>query len=111
MKMTHQDQHELTVMSLKGEFNGDEPDRFRRVALERIDARIRDFVLDLDGLEAVDSQGLEALLWLQDQCADHLGQVRLARCPEYVHTVLRATRLDRRFECHADIDAAVRSLG
>ena len=111
MKLTHEDQHELTVMSLKGELINDEPDRFRRAALERMDANVRDFVLDLEPLEGIDSQGIEALLWLQEQASERLGQVRLAACPEFFSDVLKVTRLAGRFECHADIDQAVQSLG
>jgi len=110
MKLTHEDQHELTVLTLKGELTGGEPDRLRRAAIERLDARVRDFVLDLEGLDGIDSQGLESLLWLQDQCADRLGQVRLASCPQHVRDVLRITRIASRFECHDDVGAAVQSL-
>ncbi|MEL7087888.1 MAG: STAS domain-containing protein [Planctomycetota bacterium] len=111
MKMTHEDQHEMTVMTLSGEFTGEASDRFRRAVLERIDKRIRDFVLDVGGLEAIDSQGLEALLWLQDQCAEHLGQIRLAGSSETLTDVLKATRLSPRFETKADVGSAIQSLG
>ncbi|MEM9420084.1 MAG: STAS domain-containing protein [Planctomycetota bacterium] len=111
MKLSHDDQHELTVLTLQGELASDETDRFRRAALERIDARIRDFVLDLNGLEGIDSQGLESLLWLQEQCDERLGQVRLAGCQEHVSTVLKMTRLDNRFECCEDVESAIESLG
>lgn len=111
MKIAHEDQKELTVLTLKGELTNDEPDRFRRVAIERLDARVRDFVLDLEGLDGVDSQGLESLLWLQEQCDERLGQVRLAGCPPHVEDVLRMTRLDGRFQCHGDVETAIQSLG
>lgn len=111
MKITHQDQHELTVLTLKGEFAGDAADTFRRAALERIDARIRDFVVDATLVESVDSSALEALLWLQEQCAERLGQVRLAGCPENLIQVLKLTRLNARLECAAGVEQAIESLG
>ena len=111
MKLTHQDEREMTVLTLKGDLTGDESDRLRRAALERIDARIRDFVLDVSGLEAIDSAGLETLIWLQDQCAERLGQVRLAAGPEMLDDVLKITRLAGRFEAHADVESAIHSLG
>ncbi|MEM9883869.1 MAG: STAS domain-containing protein [Planctomycetota bacterium] len=111
MKLTHEDRDELTVLTLDGELSRDEPERFRRAVLERLDARARDFVLDLGGLDAIDSQGLESLLWLEEQCADRLGQVRLARCNDTLRNVLRVTRLTDHFPAHDDVDAAIRSLG
>ena len=72
---------------------------------------MRDFVLDLESLDFIDSRGLETLLWLQDKCNEMLGQVRLAGCPDHIYKVLEVTRLNTRFECHPDVDTAVTSLG
>lgn len=111
MKITHEDQHEMTVMTLKGELTGDEADRLRRAVLERMDSRIRDFVLEVSELDTIDSQGLEAFLWLQDQCAERLGQVRLAGSGGTLTDILKATRLASRFESQPDVESAIQSLG
>lgn len=110
MKISHEDYDQLTVMTLKGDLAGEESDRFRRAALERIDQHIRDFVLDMQTLDFVDSKGLESLIWLQDQCAERLGQVRLAACLPHVEQIFELTRLAGRLDCHGDVDAAIRSL-
>lgn len=111
MKLSHEDQHGLTVLTLKGELASNETDRFRRAALERIEARARDFVLDLSELDNIDSRGLESLLWLQEQCDERLGQVRLAACTDHINEILRMTRLDSRFERCDDVHSAIESLG
>lgn len=111
MKLMYEDYDDISVMSVKGELVADDVERFRKTVQQRFEeSQIRDFVLDCAGLDFLDSQGIEALLWLQDQCADRLGQVRLAACPENVRTILHMTRLAPRFDCHDDIDAAVKSL-
>lgn len=110
MKIAHEDREQLSVMSLKGDLVGEEANRFRRATIERMDAEARDFVIDLGAMDAIDSQGLEALLWLQDRCAERLGQVRLAACRAHVLTILEMTRLAGRLETHDDTDAAIRSL-
>ncbi len=110
MKMKHEDRDQMTVLSLNGEMSRGETDRFRRELLDRLDADIRDFVIELSGLESIDSQGLEALLWLQEQSIERLGQVRLANPPEFLRDVLRATRLDGRLESHVGIKNAITSL-
>ena len=111
MKLTHEDYDQLSVFTLKGEFAGEEDaEKFRVKALDRLAHSIRDIVLDLEHTEFIDSRGFEAILWLQDACAEKLGQVRLAVVQDNVNEALRITRLGGRFDCHGDIDSAIKSL-
>ncbi|MEM6258498.1 MAG: STAS domain-containing protein [Planctomycetota bacterium] len=111
MKLSYEDKGPVTVFSIDGDLSVEEADRFQREALQRMDQDVRDFVLDLESLDFIDSRGLEALLWLQEKCNELLGQVRLAACPEHIYKVLEVTRLSTRFESHPDVDTAVGSLG
>lgn len=111
MKISYEDKGPVTVLSIRGDLSVDEADRFQRETLQRMDSDIRDFVLDLESLDFIDSRGLETLLWLQDKCAELLGQVCLAGCPDHIRKVLEVTRLISRFDCHPDVDTAVQSLG
>ena len=111
MKISYEDKGPVTVFSIDGDLSIDEAERFQREALQRFDQDVRDFVLDLESLDFIDSRGLESLLWLQDKCNELLGQVRLAACPEHIFKVLEVTRLSTRFDCHPDVDTAVSSLG
>ncbi|MFI4859729.1 MAG: STAS domain-containing protein [Phycisphaerales bacterium JB063] len=110
MKITYEDHGPVTVLSVKGELSIDDADRFRREAMQRLDEDVRDFVLDFEQLDFIDSRGLETLLWLQDRCAELLGQVRIASCPDHVSKVLEITRLAARFECHDNVEHAIQSL-
>jgi len=110
MKLSHEDYDQLTVMQIKGDLNADATDEFRKAINARIDAKIRDFVFDVAEMEFVDSKGLEALLWAQEVCGEKLGQVRLASPRENVAKILEITRLSPRFDCHADVDTAIKSL-
>ncbi|MEO0964870.1 MAG: STAS domain-containing protein [Planctomycetota bacterium] len=110
MKTTIEQFDELAVVQLEGEFTLDDADRFRRETLAQMEEKARDFVLDLKGVEFMDSTALETLLWLQDQSAQRLGQVRLAELSENVAAILRLTRLDKRFDTHTDVESAVKSL-
>ena len=111
MKLTYEDKGPVTVLSIRGDLSVEEIAQFQRETLMKIEEDVRDFVLDLESLNFIDSSGLETLLWLQDKCAELLGQVRLAGCPEHIQKVLEVTRLAGRFDCHPDVDAAVTSLG
>ena len=111
MKISYEDKGPVTILSIAGDLSYEETDRFQRETLQRFDQNARDFVLDLESLDFIDSRGLESLLWLQDKCNDLLGQVRLAACPDHIRKVLEVTRLVSRFDCHPDVDTAVGSLG
>lgn len=111
MKLSYEDNGPVTVLSITGDLSVDEADRFQREALHRFNENVRDFVLDLESVDFIDSRGLESLLWLQDKCNELLGQVRLAACPEHIFKVLEVTRLSSRFDCHPDVATAVQSLG
>ena len=111
MKIAYEDKGPVTIVSIRGDLSVDETDRFQRETLQKMDQEVRDFVLDLESLDFIDSRGLEMLLWLQDKCAELLGQVRLAGCPDHIEKVLEVTRLGSRFDCHPDVDSAVKSLG
>jgi anti-sigma B factor antagonist len=110
MKITHENYDQLTVVALKGELTADHADRLRKLAEERLAAQARDFVLDVKEMDFVDSKGLETLLWLQERCGERLGQVRLAGATPNVEKCLTITRLSARFDRHADVDTAVKSL-
>ena len=110
MKLTHEDYDQLTVMSVRGDLTADQVEEFRKATQARMDAKVRDFVLDVAAMEFVDSKGLEALLWLQEQCGERLGQVRLAAPTENVTKILEMTRLAPRFDSHPGVDAAIKSL-
>ena len=110
MKITCQHHDQKAVLTLRGELTTEEVDQFRKAMLEQMNEKTRDFVLDMSQVQFIDSQGLESLLWLQDQCLEKLGQVRLAACPDNVKTILRITRLNDTIQSHKNIPDAIKSL-
>ena len=110
MKLQHETQNDVAILRVHGELEGDNTNAFRKHSLKCIEEGARDFILELSQCGFIDSQGLETLLWLQDQAAEQLGQVRLAAPHEHVEQIMSVTRLDSRFESHATADAARASL-
>lgn len=110
MKLSYEDHKTVTVLTISGELTADQSDTFRRTCQERLNAGIRDAVLDMEYLTLIDSAGLELLLWLIDEVADRNGQVRLVNPDETVRKILQLTRLDRRFNIHNSIESAAKSL-
>ncbi len=110
MKILCKQQDREAVITLRGELTRDEIDQFRKTMLDQMNETTHDIVLDMSQVPFVDSQGLESLLWLQDQCLERLGQIRLAACNENVKNILRITRLNEAIEAHDDLQSAIQSL-
>lgn len=77
MKYSFEDHGPTTVLTLSGELTSDQADTFRRSCLERLGRGVRNVVLVLEHLRMIDSAGLEMLLWLREESAQHRGHLRL----------------------------------
>jgi anti-anti-sigma factor len=110
MNIRCEDYDHVTVVELAGEFTNDSVETFRKQIDERLERKVRFFVVDLEHASFIDSKGLESLLWLQEQCDEHLGQVRLCRPDETCRKILNVTRLDGRFDIFADVTEAVKTM-
>lgn len=110
MKLSYEDHGAITVLTLSGELTADQADAFRRSVSERFNCGARDVILNIEHLTLVDSAGLELLLWLLDEVGERTGQVRLVRPDDMVRKILELTRLDRRFDIHATLESAGKSL-
>lgn len=110
MKLSYEDHARTTVLTMSGEFTIDQADSFRRSCQERFSNGICDIVIDMENLRLIDSAGLESLLWLRDETAQHGGQLRLVKPDSTIQKILEVTRLERRFDQHDSIEAAARSL-
>ncbi len=110
MKLSHEDHDQLSVFTIAGDLIADQVDQVRKLASTKLDKSVRDFVLDLSGVEFVDSAGLETFVWLQERCGEQLGQVRLSGVQPNVLKILEMTRLAGRFDRHPDVETAIKSL-
>lgn len=110
MKLTHETYDRISVIGVSGDLTVDDMERFRQLIEEQLSGEARDFVFDLSSADFLDSAALEALLWVQDQADERLGQVRLASATENVQRILHITRLDKHFDAHEDVDGALKSL-
>ncbi|HVT88421.1 MAG TPA: STAS domain-containing protein [Tepidisphaeraceae bacterium] len=111
MPVKCEEYNQICVMSLDGDFSNDEIDPARKAFEERIDKlHIVDFVVDCEKAGFVDSEGLELLLWMRKKSEELFGQFKLAGPDENMRKILEMTRLEHRFECHADLTAALKTM-
>ena len=110
MTIRCEDYDHVSVISLTGELTSDSVDVFKRAIEARLERKVRFFVVNLERTTFLDSKGLEALLWVQEQCDEQLGQVRLCNPDEICRKILQITRLDTRFDVFSDVTEAVKTM-
>jgi len=98
------------VVGLRGEL--DVAAAVRTVAqLSVVAARDRDIIVDLTGLEFIDSSGLAALVRVREQARHVGGDLLLAAPQRQVLRLLALTRLVDVFSVHASVDEAACDAG
>jgi anti-anti-sigma factor len=111
MAIKSEDYGNVCVIALNGDFAGETTKEVKDTAEQRIDQRrLVDFVIDFEKVDFIDSEGLETLLWLKRRCEDLFGQIKLVNLDENCRKILEITRLEHRFECHADLAGALKTM-
>ncbi len=110
MNIHCEDYDHVSVVALNGELVADTADGLRQEIDARLERKVRFFVIDLEHATFIDSKGLEMLLYVQEQCDERLGQVRLCRPDESCRKILQVTRLDGRFDIFSDVAEAVKTM-
>jgi anti-anti-sigma factor len=110
MNVSCEDYDKVAVIGVDGELSDDTLEVFRSTAERRLGEGRAHFVVNFEKLSSIDSAGLEALLWLQDQCRQCHGDLKLAGLDEAASQILAMTRLDSRFDIHGDVIDAVKGF-
>ena len=111
MAIKYEEYNHVCVMTLDADFLGGECEGLRKNVEQLIEKKqIVDFVVDFEKAGFIDSEGLEALLWLKRKAEDLFGQVKLAHLDDNCRKILEITRLEHRFECHADLTGALKTM-
>lgn len=102
---------QVCVITLDGDLVGDDVAALRAAVGNEVDNhRIVDFVVDFEKCGFVDSEGLDALVWVRQRTDDLFGQIKLANLDDNVRTILEMTRLTQRFECHEELAGALKTM-
>lgn len=110
MRISHEDHGATSLVAVAGEFLAEDVVPYRRCLTERFDAGVRNIVLDMAGLESVDSAAMEALLWTSEESTRHSGRLKLVAVTGTVAEALCVTRLKRRFDLADTVEEAARAL-
>jgi len=100
----------LMVLAVEPALTAREEAAFRKAASVQLRAGARWFILDLSGVTHFDSQGLEALVWFQEEVKAVGGVVKVAGLKGVARQTFDIVRFSKRFDVFADVHEAVRSF-
>ena len=112
LQIAEEHQGDVSVLVLSGELTLDDGDiAFGRYVDQMIEAGRRQFVIDLSGVNYIDSAGVGMLVAESKRVTQQGGSMRLARLTARSHHLLAMLKLKFVFEVYDDVDTAVRSFG
>lgn len=101
----------LTVLAVKGEVDVYTAPRLRERLVHLVSQGIRRIVVDLQGVDFLDSTGLGVLVGGLKRARSHDGDLYLTCAQPRVLKVFEITGLTKVFEIHDSLDALVQELG
>jgi anti-anti-sigma factor len=101
LTFTHDEVAGRTVLSVSGEIDTQTTDELRG-RVDELDVSHRTLVLDLHGVDFVDSSGLGALLGIKKQQDRGGGSLLLTRMSDSVARIIEITKMDRVFDILPD---------
>jgi len=102
--------NDVTVLDLEGDLALDENARFRKHVTGAIDAGTRKLIVNLAGVEYMDSSGLGELISCYTALQQLNGHVKLLHTNNRLQYLLAITKLDSVFETFDSEPAAVSSF-
>lgn len=98
------------VIRCSGRIGAGEPSTVLEAVINRGLREFRYIVIDLEGVRHLDSSGIGLLVRYLSQARSRGGDLRLSTAPQFVTTVIRATRLDTVFKMYTSEEEAVISF-
>ena len=98
----------VSVITVQGDLLVEQASAIRDALATR--ATCSNVVIDLDACRFLASSGLEALLDTLNTCESRGGRLMVSGLDPNCRKILELTRLEHRFECHAQLASALKRL-
>jgi len=110
MKLESRSSDDVAVLELAGRFDAYEVLPVHDWLEKAAASAPAQVVLNLDGVNFIDSTGLSALVQGMKHCRQQGGDLHLCALQQPVRIIFELTRLDKAFNIFADEDEAVRAF-
>jgi anti-sigma B factor antagonist len=95
------------VVSISGEVDVSTTPKMKAALAELIEGGYKRIVVEMSGVQFLDSTGLGALVGALKKLREQNGELELAALPSRVERVFQITRLDRVFTIHDSVEKAL----
>lgn len=100
----------LPVLQLKGRFDAHEVEAVRVWLLEQIVLEKTNIIINLAGVNFIDSTALSTLVRGLKECREKKGDLHLCDLQQPVRVIFELTRLDKAFDIFATEDEAAKGF-
>ena len=110
MKLTSRDEQGVAVVEVQGEFDGTHSPKFQALLDRLLDEGQRRIVVNLQGVEFIDSSGLATLVGGFKRVHRGAAKMCFASLQPAVRRIFELTRLERAVEIQPDVAHAIQFL-
>ena len=111
MKLTDRVQNNIVVLEPKGKImGGPDASLLHDKLYELIESDRKQIVIDLAGVEWMNSTGLGILISSYTTLRNNSGELKLANVTDKIQSLLTITKLVSVFDAHDSVDEAVKSF-
>jgi anti-sigma B factor antagonist len=108
MTITKNITNDIAVIALQGRFDSAAADQFKKAVQH--DFQPAHYVIEMEGVNYIDSGGLGCLVSLLRRAQKRSGSVKIARIPSKIFYAFELTRMNRIFDMYDDTGMAVNSF-
>jgi len=99
------------IITLKGKLMGPpDTDELQNEIKSMLGQNIKNIVLDLSGVSWINSIGMGAIMRAHTTISNSQGKLSLANISDKVNSLLLITQLQKIFDTHESVEAAIRNL-
>jgi len=111
MKLSDREMNSIVILEPRGKImGGPDASLLHDKLYELIENDKKRIVIDLAGVEWMNSTGLGILISSYTTLRNHQGELKLANVTDKIRSLLTITKLVTVFEAHDSVDAAVQSF-
>ena len=111
MKLTDREQNNIVILEPKGKImGGPDASLLHDKLYELIESDRRQIVIDLAGVEWMNSTGLGILISSYTTLRNNSGELKLANVTDKIQSLLTITKLVTVFDSHDSVEEAVKSF-
>lgn len=108
MNITKHTTNNIAVITLQGRFDSAAVGQFKKSIQH--DSLPPDYVIEMKGVDFIDSGGLGCLVSLLRQAQKRKGAVKIAEIPQKIFYTFELTRMNRIFDMYDDTSKALNSF-